>query len=239
MRFSSPFQRGKGKKKKKKNKFREWLKIKLWNALWYCWVRHIRASVWSKVYFEYCATQNDTLEEVWCSVGGCLNQQTRHAAASARVVCGGVPFQAQARATSITHNALRICIMHQQALNIKLWMRPKILRVVYVEKMALCCGSNLLTFCEAEQSGSCMVLHYWAPYAITVNRLKSPSLECLHVLILALRQWATYHCMFVNVHSYSFKYSLIHSFYCKYCICMHKQHFKCTSSTHISRLNVA
>ena len=118
--FQFTFSKRKGKKKKKKNKFREWLKIKLWNALWYCWVRHIRASVWSKVYFEYCATQNDTLEEVWCSVGGCLNQQTRHAAASARVVCGGVPFQAQARATSITHNALRICIMHQQALNIKL-----------------------------------------------------------------------------------------------------------------------
>lgn len=138
------------------------------------------------------------------------------------VVWSGVLFQAQARSASITHNALRICIMHQQALNIKLWMCPKIPRVVYVEKMALCCGSNLLTFCEAEQSGSCMVLHYWAPYAINVDRLKSPSLECLHVLMLPVSIKAVGYIsfMFVNVHSYSFMYSLIHSFYCKY---MHAQ----------------
>lgn len=78
------------------------------------------------------------------------------------------------------------CIMHQQALNIKLWMHAKIPRVVYSRERALCCANNLPTFCKAEQSESRMILHNWAPYAINVNKFRSFSLACLHVLTLPL-----------------------------------------------------
>lgn len=79
-----------------------------------------------------------------------------------------------------------ICIMHQQALNIKLWMHAKNSQSSACRKRALCCANNLPTFYKAKQLGSQMSLHNWAQYAINVNKLISLSLACLHVVMLPL-----------------------------------------------------
>lgn len=83
-----------------------------------------------------------------------------------------------------------------------------------------------------------MVLQYWASYAINVNRLKSLSLECLHVLMLPFSIKAVGYISLCLMFSL---YSFIHLFiYFIVNTCMHKEHFirTCVVQTHNSRLLV-
>lgn len=93
------------------------------------------APVCSRAYSEYCVTRCDTVEEVRCMVA-VSEQRTRHTGASA---CGGPGtachsgFRRGLPGLHTTHYLT--CILHQQALNIKLWMHAKkIPRALNVDK---------------------------------------------------------------------------------------------------------
>lgn len=58
-----------------------------------------------------------------------------------------------------------------------------------------------------------MILHNRAPYAINVNKLKSLTLACPHIVMLLLSSKAVgYSSLSVNILSYFFISSYIHSF---------------------------